>query len=57
MRTNLLAVIAASLLPLCAGVPTFHLPGGLRLRKDEPCRQIRDEVAKWMSDNHIGKAS
>jgi hypothetical protein len=46
----------ASLITLGAGL---SLDGhhGLNLRSDEPCKQVRDQAAKWMSDNGIGRTT
>lgn len=48
--------VAASLIPLGAGLSPegYH---ALKLRSDEPCKQVRDRAAKWMSDNGIGRAT
>jgi hypothetical protein len=51
-----LLIIAASLFLLCACLP-LDSRNALRLRKDEPCKQVRDQVAKWMSENGIGEQS
>jgi hypothetical protein len=47
-------VAAVALFQLSASLPLDQDTGGLLERHNEPCNQIREDVAKWMSDNNIG---
>jgi hypothetical protein len=46
-------VVAVALFQLSASLP-LDQDTGLLERHNEPCNQIRERVAKWMSDNNIG---
>ncbi|KAH6844535.1 hypothetical protein B0I37DRAFT_312394 [Chaetomium sp. MPI-CAGE-AT-0009] len=45
-------VVAVAVLPVCSGVPLDSRQDATR-HGEEPCKQVRDHVAKWMSDNNI----
>jgi hypothetical protein len=55
MHINTL-VATVALFHACNGFPV-ETEGNLRVvpRRDEPCKQVRNEVEKWMVDNGIGK--
>jgi hypothetical protein len=55
MHINTL-VATVALFHACNGFPV-ETGGNLRVvpRRDEPCKQVRNEVEKWMVDNGIGK--
>jgi hypothetical protein len=44
---------AVALFQVSASLP-LEQDTGLLQRHDEPCNQVREHVAKWMSDNNIG---
>jgi hypothetical protein len=52
MPINLIATVAV-VAQLATGNPLANVQG-LFGRKEEPCKQVRDAVARWISDNHIG---